>query len=1085
MAGTTKSVAIRLGTEGKAQVQNDFADTKAAGVGAMTAVGDAAVQQGERIATATEQASARQQAAWEKQAAAARVAMTRSDARSSIDESLSSQGIGRQQFATVNFDRQSGAAREAAASFQQMFDAEDQAAAGARKLADALSAARAEMAAEVAQGGIDGALGARGNARQFATVNFDRSSGAARDSAASFEAVFAAEERAAAAADRLRATIDPLYLAQKRYNDELRVWKLALEQGDATQEEHDAALAVSAKRMRDAEDAAKGLGNAHQGASVQTMMLQSAIFRAGESVSSGMPIMRIAAQQGMEVAEAFTMGSTAISGGMSIAITGLIALLGILGPKLFDSASASDLLAAHQKSLGDIMDETTGRIKEQNSALVIHQSLLTADDAKNAEHEVNRQKLVLLSQGNAFSNPANIGAPGMAGPAVAQDPRIAAALVAFGKDGDGGALARSMNAIGKADPKLKDRTSDIIGMAAAYVQATRSAQQLEAQQRLLTGMGRPGDQKLARGDFAADKPDLSLADAEAKLAAATTAREKAEANADITRIKGQKAVNDGTMSVQAYTAAMTKADAAVNAATTHTDRHAQTLARDAAAMNVSARAALAAADAYLQGGAAGQEAEARRQAATDATKKGIDVEAQARRQLAVSVADGALSGAKAVSSLKEETAARNDVDRQVENGTLAIGRMGQSLSDEQALRALTIKQSLAYRLGLVEDYQQITSVIAAYQQALKEAHDEEAHGQALQSLDALRNRAQDADLGRRYAGDTSGEAERARARLSANREADQRGYNDNDRSAVIAGGVQAANAELAARRAQSAADMLRSSREQIDLSQAEAALIGKSSTEHDRIIAQLQLQQTLQRDLGDGYAQWAPAILKAADAAEQDAQRVKRMQDAFAEVKNTGDQVIDDVLDPSHWGDWGDEGKRILQELEQEMLKLALINPLKNMLFGGNNATLGSVFSLFGGGGALGAGVSASNASLTASLTASNQGWFNAMHFASGSLDTPGGLAWVGEHGRELVNMPSGSRVYNAADTSRMMSAANDQGGTTNHYYLSGNLLTPDFWQQINAGQDSSAARGAAGGAQLAQRNAQRAAKRKLGTRNG
>lgn len=47
--------------------------------------------------------------------------------------------------------------------------------------------------------------------------------------------------------------------------------------------------------------------------------------------------------------------------------------------------------------------------------------------------------------------------------------------------------------------------------------------------------------------------------------------------------------------------------------------------------------------------------------------------------------------------------------------------------------------------------------------------------------------------------------------------------------------------------------------------------------------------------------------------------------------------------------------------------------------------------------------------------------------FAGGTSYAPGGLAWVGEQGPELINLPQGSRVYSAAQ-SRLI-AKQDQGG--------------------------------------------------------
>jgi hypothetical protein len=45
----------------------------------------------------------------------------------------------------------------------------------------------------------------------------------------------------------------------------------------------------------------------------------------------------------------------------------------------------------------------------------------------------------------------------------------------------------------------------------------------------------------------------------------------------------------------------------------------------------------------------------------------------------------------------------------------------------------------------------------------------------------------------------------------------------------------------------------------------------------------------------------------------------------------------------------------------------------------------------------------------------------------AGTEYAPGGMAWVGEHGPELVSLPRGSKVFTAAE-SRRMAAANDAG---------------------------------------------------------
>jgi len=69
--------------------------------------------------------------------------------------------------------------------------------------------------------------------------------------------------------------------------------------------------------------------------------------------------------------------------------------------------------------------------------------------------------------------------------------------------------------------------------------------------------------------------------------------------------------------------------------------------------------------------------------------------------------------------------------------------------------------------------------------------------------------------------------------------------------------------------------------------------------------------------------------------------------------------------------------------------------------------------------------------------------------FASGTGFAPGGLAMVGEHGRELMGVPRGSRVHTAGDTRSMLQGlGNNSGGTS----LTVNLSLPSdaSQQQVN-----------------------------------
>jgi hypothetical protein len=89
-------------------------------------------------------------------------------------------------------------------------------------------------------------------------------------------------------------------------------------------------------------------------------------------------------------------------------------------------------------------------------------------------------------------------------------------------------------------------------------------------------------------------------------------------------------------------------------------------------------------------------------------------------------------------------------------------------------------------------------------------------------------------------------------------------------------------------------------------------------------------------------------ILPSLEAWEKQFERIKVGEE---ELRQVGADIIDTVLNPDNWRDWGDMAHRVLREVELEILKLGAINPLKNLLLGQNNPTLGGLLGkLFGGG---------------------------------------------------------------------------------------------------------------------------------------
>lgn len=211
-------------------------------------------------------------------------------------------------------------------------------------------------------------------------------------------------------------------------------------------------------------------------------------------------------------------------------------------------------------------------------------------------------------------------------------------------------------------------------------------------------------------------------------------------------------------------------------------------------------------------------------------------------------------------------------------------------------------------------------------------------------------------------------------------------------------------------------DMLADQERAVQLQALDAQLIGASADERERELGHLGFILDLQRQglpLEDDRVR---ALIRGNDALIAQGQAMADANRVLEEQRRIGENLIDTIFDPQNWDDWGELGKKVIQDLIREMLILAAINPLKNQLFGsglptlGGGGILGFLGGLFGGpkiGGGGGVGGAILNIS-------------SASGRASGTEWDPGGWRRVGEFGEELVRLPRGSQVVNAGRTRAM-----------------------------------------------------------------
>ncbi|WP_347270985.1 hypothetical protein [Rhizorhabdus histidinilytica] len=216
----------------------------------------------------------------------------------------------------------------------------------------------------------------------------------------------------------------------------------------------------------------------------------------------------------------------------------------------------------------------------------------------------------------------------------------------------------------------------------------------------------------------------------------------------------------------------------------------------------------------------------------------------------------------------------------------------------------------------------------------------------------------------------------------------------------------------------------------------------------------------ISREFQDEITAWTEASRK----------KIEALKAPMDELRESGERFVDTILSPETWSSWGRLGKTVINEIRAEMLKLALVNPIKNFLFGGNLTTLSSLLGGIGGGSAIvpTGGGGGPGAGIT--YTASGTDYFS------------GGMTWIAENGPELVRLPRGSQVTPAGETRRMLAGARQP------MEVMVKVVANEYFDarvaSISGGQIEQAAPVIAnGGAQLAKRDSARAVRQRMGTR--
>ena len=171
----------------------------------------------------------------------------------------------------------------------------------------------------------------------------------ARDSAAAFKDLLAAQDAYAARAEKIRALIDPLWAAQHRFDQELREARVLMEAGALSAEE----FAVRERQLQASlEGVAPSLENVH-GAQTRMgasgMIMQHVVRSTADSFVAGLPPAMIFGEQIGRVGEAAALSGGALgkfgaimAGPWGLPISAGVALLSVIIPKIYEMATASD-----------------------------------------------------------------------------------------------------------------------------------------------------------------------------------------------------------------------------------------------------------------------------------------------------------------------------------------------------------------------------------------------------------------------------------------------------------------------------------------------------------------------------------------------------------------------------------------------------------------------------------------------------------------------------------------------------------------------------------------------------------------------
>ncbi len=165
--------------------------------------------------------------------------------------------------------------------------------------------------------------------------------------------------------------------------------------------------------------------------------------------------------------------------------------------------------------------------------------------------------------------------------------------------------------------------------------------------------------------------------------------------------------------------------------------------------------------------------------------------------------------------------------------------------------------------------------------------------------------------------------------------------------------LAAARRQFALERQAEAQVALQDQRAEIDLIETQIGLIGASAQQRETVLATIRAEQDLRRRGIDLASEEGQAIVANAVRVQQLTTELQRQEATQRALQGAVGNALDRfgtllAQGKTDWKSWADAGQSAINDIMNELIKLAVMNPLKNFLFGGNAPTLSNAGGFLG-----------------------------------------------------------------------------------------------------------------------------------------